>query len=81
VQALAALDDVQVPVAETHRRLGAVADFLDLPRPNYESVRLLVRAQRRFPQHTRRDALLDLALYTRAPTEAMADFLLGDAGR
>ncbi len=60
--------------------MGAVADVLGLPRPNYESVRLLVRAQRARPRTVRRDALLDLAFYTRSPTAAMEDLLTGSDG-
>jgi hypothetical protein len=78
IRALAALDDPGEPVAETHRRLGAVADAFDLPRPNYESVRLLVLAQRRTASDVRRGALLDLAFYTRSPAAAIQDLVTGD---
>jgi hypothetical protein len=77
VQALAALDDPADPIAETHRRLGVVADSLELPRPNYESVRLLLHGRRRSPGRSKQDALLDLAFYTRSPTTAMQDLLSG----
>jgi hypothetical protein len=80
VLALERLDDPLEPVAELHRRLGVVADALGLPRPNYETVRLLIHRNRRSaPRESRRDALLDLALYTRSPLHAIEDLLSGDS--
>jgi hypothetical protein len=77
--ALERLDDPVESVAELHRRLGVVADALDLPRPNYETVRLLVRRNRRSMRRPpRRDAVLDLALYTRSPRHAIEDLLSPD---
>jgi hypothetical protein len=81
VQVLPVLDDPSLPVAETHRRLGAVADSLEVPRPNYESVRRLVRAHRSLPPSARTEALLDLLLYTRSPTAAFQDLLSGESSR
>jgi hypothetical protein len=46
-RALAALDDRTIPIAETCRRLGAVAEALGVPRPSYVHVRRLVHAERR----------------------------------
>jgi hypothetical protein len=80
-EALAALDDPHASVAETHRRLGAVADVLELPRPNWESVRLLLRAHRTTPRSPRTHALLDLAFYTRSPIDAIEDLLTGGSTR
>jgi hypothetical protein len=74
---LAALDQLlehgDAPIAETSRRLGAVADALSVPRPSYEKVRLLVHEQRR------RGALatpvgrvlLDIAVRSRPPSDAL----------
>ncbi len=68
VAALGRLDDTGRPIAETHRRLGAVADELGLPRASYEQVRVVVhalRAGRRDPAVG--DLLLDIALQKRPP--------------
>jgi hypothetical protein len=46
LEALERLDRRGVPIAETHRRLGALADRLDRPRPSYQRVRLLVHEHR-----------------------------------
>ena len=40
------LDDHRTPVAETWRRVGAKADELGLPRPGYDTIRLIVRDHR-----------------------------------
>lgn len=40
------LKDEGVPVAELNRRLGMVADALEIPRPSYERVRLVVNDRR-----------------------------------
>ena len=53
VAAMARIDDGTRPIAETHRRVGVVADHLGLPRPCYEQVRTivhLIRAERRDPR-------------------------------
>jgi hypothetical protein len=50
VAALARLDDPTLPIAETNRRLGVVAEGLGLTRPSYQQVRVIVhelRFQRR----------------------------------
>ncbi len=50
VAALARLDDPTLPIAETNRRLGVVAEGLGLLRPSYQQVRVIVyelRSQRR----------------------------------
>jgi hypothetical protein len=46
VAAAFVLDDPEEPYAETCRRVGAVASELGLPRPSYDTVRLLVRVNR-----------------------------------
>jgi hypothetical protein len=50
VAAIARLDDPTLPIAETNRRLGMVAEGLGLLRPSYQQVRVIVhelRAQKR----------------------------------
>jgi hypothetical protein len=47
VAALERLDRRRRPIAETHRRLGAIADVLGLPRPSYQRTRELVHEHRR----------------------------------
>jgi hypothetical protein len=44
---VAALDEEDVPVAETCRRVGAAAGELGLIRPSYGHVRRIVRVERR----------------------------------
>lgn len=46
VQALRWLDDRSVPIAETCRRIGVVAETLGVPRPSYVHLRRLVQAER-----------------------------------
>jgi hypothetical protein len=41
------LDDPRLPVAETWRKVGLRAEELGLPRPGYDTVRLIVRDHRR----------------------------------
>jgi hypothetical protein len=38
---------VQQPIAETWRSVGRLAEDLELPRPGYDTIRLIVRARRR----------------------------------
>jgi hypothetical protein len=50
VAAIVRLDDPSLPIAETNRRLGLVADGLGLIRPSYQQVRVIVhqvRSQKR----------------------------------
>jgi hypothetical protein len=47
VSAVFALDDAKQPFAATWRSVGVRADELGLPRPGYETVRLLARLHRR----------------------------------
>ena len=74
VAAIARLDDPTLPIAETNRRLGVVAEGLGLIRPSYQQVRTIVhalRARKRSPtvgqmpldssfRIKSREALLDL---------------------
>lgn len=45
--AAVALDDSQHPVAETWRKVNLLAEELRLPRPGYDTIRLIVREHRR----------------------------------
>jgi hypothetical protein len=75
--ALVRLDDRARSIAELNRDLGRVADWLELPRPSYEQVRVLVRAHRRLPiQPGTGEVLLDIAFRARPP-EALLDVLSG----
>jgi len=57
--AIRRLDDEQLPIAETCRRVGDAAQALGLPRPSYVHVRRLVRAQREI-RRARREIFGDL---------------------
>lgn len=46
-KAAVALDDPGRPIAETWRQVGLVAVELDLPRPGYDTIRIIVREHRR----------------------------------
>lgn len=47
------LDDASLPIAETCRRAGALAERLGVVRPSYEQVRVLVHAERRATEERR----------------------------
>jgi hypothetical protein len=75
VAALARLDASDHPIAETHRRVGRVADELSLTRPSYEQVRVVVHALRSRRRGSEIGGmLLDIALRTRPP-EALLEVL------
>jgi hypothetical protein len=77
VAAIERLDDPLVRIAETNRRVGAVADVLQLPRPSYEQVRAIVHQTRRQGRRPGAgDVLLDIAFRTRPPI-AFGDYLAG----
>jgi len=68
VAALARLDQPGRPIAETHRRVGSVAEELGLSRPSYEQVRVVIHALRaRSRGWEVGAALLDVVLRTRPP--------------
>lgn len=54
LDAAEALDDPREPYAETWRRVGAVAERLDLTRPGYDSIRRAFRGHRRRREEFRR---------------------------
>ena len=63
VAALERLDKRGRPIAETHRRLGELAELIGEFRPSYEQVRVLVHAHRsRQLGPDKRELLLDLVL-------------------
>ena len=77
VAAAERLDNPTTPIAETNRRVGAVAAELGLLRPSYEQVRYIVtRARRLGRQPSAGDVLLDIAFRTRPPA-ALVDHLAG----
>lgn len=64
-----------MPIAETNRRVGALARSLGLVRPSYEQVRTLVHdARRRGRRPSAGDVLLDVAFRVRPP-EALVEYL------
>ena len=70
VAALVRIDDPTLPIAETNRRAGRIAEALGLARPSYEQVRVVLHALR----NGRREPgvgtlLLDLAYRTRSVEE------------
>ena len=76
-EAIVKLDDPLVRIAETHRRVGEVADRHGLPRPSYERVRQIVHDARNRPVYpSTTDVLLDVAFRARAPL-AVGDHLAG----
>jgi hypothetical protein len=79
VAAAELLDDRRVPIAETNRRVGEVAEALGLPRPSYENVRRVVHeARRRGRLPSTGEVLLDIAFRVRPPL-ALGDHLAGTA--
>jgi hypothetical protein len=63
--------------AEINRSVGATAETLGLPRPSYESVRLLVRAARELRSGPSTfEVVLDVATRARSPMELL-DFAEG----
>jgi hypothetical protein len=76
IKALRRLDDPGRPIAETHRRLGEVADRLELTRPSYQAVRVHVHAERAIgaSRPSCAEILLDVSFRVRSP-EALLDLL------
>jgi hypothetical protein len=75
--AVAHLDDERQPIAETNRRVGALAEAIGLPRPSYQQVRLLVHEAR--PRKSARREALALILdvqFRRRPPEALFELLV-----
>ena len=77
VATIATLDSKKRPIAETYRRVAAVAEELGLLRPSYEQVRTLtheIRGRRRDP--VLGQLLLEIASQRRPP-EALVTALAG----
>jgi hypothetical protein len=72
IEALIRIDDNGRPIAETNRRLGRVAEALDIPRPSYEQVRVLVHSVRNAKgQPGVAGVLLDIAFRVRPATAVL----------
>lgn len=81
VEAIARLDDPDLPIAEVNRRIGAEAARLGLFKPSYERVRELVQELRRMRRlramrPSTASVLLDVAFRVRPP-EALLDHVAG----
>ena len=61
--AVLALDDERLPMAETCRRVGVVAERLGVPRPSYSHLRRVIREERalRAADRERREQLRKIA--------------------
>ena len=72
--ALRRLDDPSLPIAETVRRAGVMANELGLARPSYEQIRVLVHAERRQAQtrRARRELVCDVYVGKR-PVRALIE--------
>lgn len=77
VTAIVSLDDRSVPMAETYRRLRALAEQMGIPRPSYERVRRELRAARRRHEERgrTRELAFELAFNTRRADTVLADLL------
>jgi hypothetical protein len=81
VAATARIDKSTTSIAETYRRVAALAERLGLPRPSYESIRRVaheIRARKRNPGIG--EVLLDIDL-RRRPPQAIVSALTGTAPR
>jgi hypothetical protein len=77
VAAAELLDEKTVPIAETNRRVRALADALGLTRPSYEQLRQVIHeARRRGRVPSTGEVLLDIAFRVRPP-DALGDHLAG----
>jgi hypothetical protein len=70
LEELVRIDDGRLPIAEVNRRVGAAADRLQLRRPSYERVRVVVHQLRRNPrQPSTAQVLFEIAMRARSPRE------------
>ena len=69
IEAVVRLDNPSTSIAELHRSLREPAAQLEVPRPSYECVRLLVHDVRRERERKRanRETLIRVALYRDGP--------------
>ena len=77
VAALAKLDDPTLPIAETNRRLGVVAEGLGLIRPSYQQVRVIVHELRSQNRSSRLGETLLQVAYGMRTQEQMLRVLMG----
>jgi hypothetical protein len=77
--AIARIDRAGSSIADVHRTLGLVADWLEIPRPSYEQVRVLVKRHRKSPVFPGvGETLLEIAMRSKPPG-ALLDVLSGTA--
>ncbi len=75
--ALLRLDKPGRPIAEVNRRLGVLAEYLGVPRPSYEQVRVALHEARRGRRNpSAGELLLDFAI--RSPTPEAVFDIFGD---
>ena len=67
--ALGKLDDPTLPIAETCRRVGELAEDLGVIRPSYQQIRVLVHVERRRAEARRaaHELAWDIYMGIRAP--------------
>ena len=76
VAALAKLDDPTLPIAETNRRLGVIAEGLGLIRPSYQQVRVIVHELRSQKRSSRvGETLLQIAYGMRTQEQMLRVFM------
>jgi hypothetical protein len=70
---LVRLDDPTVPIAESYRRSREAAAKRGVPRPSYESFRILIHEARRerARRKANRDTIIRVALYLEPPDALM----------
>jgi hypothetical protein len=78
VSALGRIDDPALPIAETWRRTGRLAESLGVPRPSYEHIRRRIRPLRRRPRLASTVEIAGDVLWQSRPPAALVDLLTGD---
>jgi len=74
--ALVRLDNERTAIAETHRRIGRVADELGLTRPSYQQIRTLVHLHRAGKVNPGAGAILLEIAYRARPIGDLAEFFV-----
>jgi hypothetical protein len=77
LEALVRLDDRTVPIAETYRRVAAVAERHGYTRPSYQRIRVLVHQARRARMGSSTTTVLLEVLAFRRPADALIDHAIG----
>jgi uncharacterized protein (DUF2384 family) len=77
LERVAKIDDRSLPMAETYRRIRALADEMGIPRPSYERVRRHLRETRLSHDERKRvrRLIFELAYNTRRAEYVMQDLL------